>query len=162
MDGRKSLESRLAALEARSEIGDLIAKYARGADRQNDPDILGPLFADDATWSAEGFAAFEGREAIAAGLAEIASSRVLWTIHYMVAPLIEFGPDEISATCTWYLWELCTLQENGVATDSWFGGWYDSQLIKTVAGWRFSRVVLDVRLEGEALPAWKFKKSAAT
>lgn len=158
MDGGVSLETRLAALEARSEIGDLVAKYARGADRQNDPAILGPLFADDATWSAEGFAALEGREAIAAGLAEIATSRVLWSIHYMVAPLVEFGPDGNSAGCTWYLLELCTLQENGLAADSWFGGWYDSQLIKTAGGWRFSQVVLDVRLQAEAFPAWKLKK----
>lgn len=158
MDGGASLESRVAALEARAEIGDLVARYALGADRQNDPLILGPLFADDATWSSEGFAALEGRDAITAELAEVAANRVLWSIHYMVSPLIEIGPDGTTATCTWYLWELCTLQKASTATDSWFGGWYDSSLVKTNAGWRFSRVVLDVRLEGEAHPAWKLKK----
>lgn len=153
-----STEDRLARLEARAEISDLVARYAHGADRKNDPAILGPLFAEDATWSAEGFAALEGRAAIASGLAALAEGRVLWSIHYMISPLIEISADCASARCHWYLWELCTMSEATRPTDNWFGGWYDSELRRTEEGWRFARVVLDVRIQGEALPEWQFKK----
>jgi len=153
-----SMEDRLTRLEARAEISDLVARYAHGADRKNDPAILGPLFAEDATWSAEGFAALEGRAAIASGLAALAEGRVLWSIHYMISPLIEIAADCATACCHWYLWELCTMAEAARPTDSWFGGWYDSELRRTEEGWRFTRVVLDVRIQGEALPEWQFKK----
>jgi len=158
MTALPSAEERLARLEARAEISDLVARYAQGADRKNDPAILGPLFADDAVWTAEGFGDLVGRDAIASGLAAIAAARVLWSIHYMVSPLVELAEDGRTARCHWYLWELCTLSEGTRPTDSWFGGWYESALAKTENGWRFTRVRLDVRLQGEALPQWQFKK----
>ena len=157
-------EHRLARLEARAEIGDLVARYALGADRKNDPAILGPLFAADAVWSAEGFSDLVGRDVIAAGLAGLAADRVLWSIHYMVSPLIELAADLRSGRCHWYLWELCTMAPAGgdpaqdSPTDTWFGGWYDSDVVLAPEGWRFSRVKLDVRLQGEAVPSWQFKK----
>lgn len=157
--GSSSTEERLARLEARAEISDLVARYAQGADRKNDPAMMGPLFADQATWSAEGFGTLVGRDAIAAGLAAVAAERVLWSIHYMVSPLVELAEDGLAARCHWYLWELCTMAgEGSAATDSWFGGWYDSELAKTDRGWRFTRVTLDVRLQGEANPPWQLKK----
>lgn len=153
-----STEARLARLEARAEISDLVARYALGADRKNDPAILGPLFTEDGVWSAAGFGELAGREAVAAGLAAIAAERVLWSIHYMVSPLVELSDDGETARCRWYLWELCTMAEETGPTDNWFGGWYDGDLRKTADGWRFSRVHLDVRLQGEALPQWQLKK----
>ncbi|ABQ67335.1 hypothetical protein HY78_21675 [Rhizorhabdus wittichii DC-6] len=158
MSAGPSIEQRLARIEARAEITDLVARYARGADRKNDPAILGPLFAEDALWSAEGFAALTGRAAIATGLAALAADRVLWSIHYMTAPLVELSDDGATARCHWYLWELCTLSEAAGPTDSWFGGWYDSELRRTGEGWRFTRVTLDVRIQGEANPPWQLKK----
>lgn len=156
--GSLSPEERLARLEARAEITDIVARYAHGADRKNDPAILGPLFTEDASWSAEGFAALVGRDAIATGLSAVAAERVLWSIHYMISPLVELAEDGRTARCHWYLWELCTMAEDGGPADSWFGGWYDSTLIKTEAGWRFTSVVLDVRLQGAAIPPWQLKK----
>lgn len=156
--GAFSTEQRLARLEARAEIADLVACYAHGADRKNDPAILGPLFAEHAVWSAVGFGELAGRETIAAGLAAIAADRVLWSIHYMISPLVELSADGETARCRWYLWELCTMAEDAGATDNWFGGWYDSELTRTEQGWRFTRVMLDVRLQGEATPPWQLKK----
>lgn len=154
-----ALEQRLWRIEARAAITDMVSQYARGADRRNDPEILGPLFCEDATWAAEGFAALEGRDAIAQGLAELAESRVRWSIHYMIAPQVELSVDGYRAACHWYLWELCTLETDGGARDEWLGGWYDSELIWTEDGWKFKAVRLDVRLQGEALPSWTLKKA---
>lgn len=155
-----SVEERLRRIEARNAITDLVATYARGADRCNDPAILGPLFAPDATWVAEGFAALEGCEAIARGLAELAASRVRWSIHYMIAPQVALSADGYSAQCRWYLWELCTMQAGDDTRDEWLGGWYDSEVKWTDEGWKFTKVRLDVRLQGEAIPPWTLKKAA--
>lgn len=152
------MEQRLWNLEARAAIADLIARYARGGDRLNDPSIMGPLFADDGRWEAEGFGVLEGRAAIERGLAEIAASRVRWSIHYMTTPLIELSGDGLTATCHWYLWELCTMRGQDGTRDEWLGGWYDSELKWTSDGWKFARVRLDIRVQGEAMPPWSLKK----
>lgn len=154
-----ALERRLWRIEARHAIGDLVAAYARGADRGNDPAILGPLFARDARWRCDGFAALEGRAEIAAGLAEIARSRVRWSIHYMIAPQILLADDALSARCHWYLWELCTMQAGTAERDEWLGGWYDSEVKWTEDAWKFTTVELDVRLQGEVFPSWTLKKA---
>lgn len=155
-----SLERRLAVLEARAAITDLVARYAQGADRRNDPAIMGPLFAADGSWSCEGFATLEGREAIAAGLAAIAADTVLWSIHFMVAPVITLADDARSGTCQWYLWELCTMEMDKGPQDQWLGGWYDGTVALTEEGWRFQTVVLDIRVQGEIAPPLFFRKAA--
>lgn len=155
-----SLEHRIAILEARAAITDLVARYAQGADRRNDPAIMGPLFAADASWSSEGFAALEGRGAIAAGLAAIAADKVLWSIHFMVAPVIALADDARSGVCQWYLWELCTMQTDGGPQDQWLGGWYDATVTHTEEGWRFQTVLLDIRTQGEIAPPLFLKKAA--
>ncbi len=156
-----TLEHRLAVLEARAAITDLVARYAQGADRLNDPALMGPLFAIDARWSSEGFAALEGRAAITAGLAAIAAEKILWSIHFMVAPVITLAGDARHGTCGWYLWELCTMQTDQGPTDQWLGGWYDSTVTCTDEGWRFQTVVLDIRTQGDIAPPLSLKKAAA-
>ncbi|GAD50193.1 hypothetical protein NT2_07_01930 [Caenibius tardaugens NBRC 16725] len=156
-----TVEQRLAALEARAAITDLVSRYALGADRRNDPALMGPLFAADGSWSSEGFAALEGREAIAAGLAAIAADKVLWSIHFMVAPVITLADTGMSGSCQWYLWELCTMQTDEGPQDQWLGGWYDATVSNTEDGWRFQTVVLDIRTQGNIAPPLFLKKSAA-
>lgn len=153
-----SLADRLAAIEARLAIGDLVSRYALGADRRNDPAILGPLFAPDGSWSSEGFAVLKGREEVARGLAKLAEDAVLWSIHYMMSPIVELAADGRTATCQWYLWELCTMQTDAGPQDQWFGGWYDSKVTLTDEGWRFQDVKLDVRVQGEIAPPLFLKK----
>ena len=155
-----ALAGRIERIEARAEIDDLVAQYALGADRRNDPAILGPLFSEDATWEAEGFAALDGRPAIAEGLARLAQERVIWSIHYMIAPLIRFTSDD-TATCQWYLWEVLTMLQDDGPHDQWFGGWYDSEVAKTAEGWKFTKVVLDVRLQSDLQPPLGFRKAFA-
>lgn len=156
-----STEERLDRLELAEAIRTLIARYAQGADRRNDPAVMGPLFHDDAIWEAQGFSRYEGRDAIAAGLAEVAQSDILWTIHFMVSPEIEIDSSGARARCHWYLWELATMRDDdGSPQDSWLGGWYESIAERRAGRWAFSHVALSLRLRGRAEPPWHVKVGA--
>ncbi len=156
------IELRLRRIEACEAIRKLIATYAVGADRQNDPAILGPLFSADAEWLLDGVAHFVGRDAIAAGLSELGQAFVTWSLHYMVSPLIELGPDATTATCRWYLWELATMRQgDGSLADTWYGGWYDSTLRLHDGQWLLDRVRLDPRIASPADAPWTGKVMTA-
>ncbi len=141
-----TLSQRLRRLEAIEAIRRLVGEYARGADRRNDPGILGPLFHEDAVWEAEGFGRCVGRDAIAAHLAQIGTEQIVWSLHYMVSPVVEVNPDLRSARCHWYLWELAQVKEDGAHRAHWIGGWYHSELTEADGIWRFRHVQLDLRL----------------
>ncbi len=150
-----ALRARLDRIEAKAAIGDLVARYARGADRRNDRAILGPLYHAHAVWESRGFGRFEGRAAILDAVEAIARERILWSVHYMVAPLIELADDCATATCSWYLWELTKLRgDDGVIRDTWLAGYYDSTLSFGASGWGFDYVRLDARLISATDAAW--------
>ena len=157
-----AIELRLRRIEACEAIRKLIATYAVGADRKNDPAILGPLFSPGAEWVLDGVAHLVGREQIAAGLSDLAQGFVTWSLHYMVSPLIDLGPDATTATCRWYLWELATMrQDDGSLADTWYGGWYDSTLSLHDGEWLFDRVRLDPRIVSPAAAPWTGKVPTA-
>lgn len=145
-------------MEAFEAIRQLIASYAVGADRKNDPAILGPLFCEDAIWEAEGIVRLVGRDSIAKGLSELADDFVTWSLHYMISPLINVDEGATRAVCRWYLWELCTMkQPGGTAADTWYGGWYDSRLAVHDGEWRFDWVRLYPRLASATEKPWQGK-----
>jgi len=76
----ESLEQKVQRLLDIEEVKNLIATYARGADRQNDPEIMAPLFSEDAVWECEGFGRYEGREEIARALGETGQTDITWTL----------------------------------------------------------------------------------
>ncbi len=152
----RSLEERITRLEDIEEIKGMVVTYARGADRKNDPSILGPLYTEDAVWEAEGFGRHEGIEAISKAMVEVARDTILWSLHYMVSPEIKISEDGKSAECFWYLWELAKMPDDqGKPEDNLIGGWYETELIKTDAGWRFTHVTLCLKLITPAHQAWK-------
>lgn len=148
MSAADDLAARVTRIEDRQAIEDLIARYARGADRNNDPDIMAPLFAPDATWAAQGFGPFRGRDAIAQGLAATGRTDILWSLHYMIAPLVELADDGGSAKGSWYLWELATMPgKTADQPDSvWVGGTYESTFSKRDGRWYFQDLWLEIRL----------------
>lgn len=158
MNVEPELDLRLRRIEAAEAIRQLIATYAVGADRKNDPAILGPLFSTDSEWQLIGVAHLTGRQAIAAGLSQIAKTYVTWSLHYMVSPLIELAEDALSATCRWYLWELATMkQADGTEADTWYGGWYDSRLSVHDGVWLFDHVQLHPRIDSPNATPWTGK-----
>jgi hypothetical protein len=148
-------------MEAIEDIRALVARYALAADRKNDPAMFAPLFTEDAVWEAEGFSRYEGRAAIVRGLAEVAQSQILWSVHFMVSPLIELDSDLRQARCRWYIWELATIADRADAKDHWLAGWYDSRVRREAAGWQFFKVELDFRLMSPVSPPWQGKKTLA-
>jgi len=136
-------EDRLARLEAIEAVRQQIGRYALAGDRQNDPKIMTSLFTGDAIWDAKGFGRFDGRDAIVAGLSDIARQKVLWSLHFPASPLIDISEDCTSATAFWWLWELATLREDdGGESSSFMGGTYEAILLKDGEAWRFERIDL--------------------
>lgn len=150
-----SLEQRVKRLEGIESIRRLIARYAHGADRRNDPVIMRPLFTDDAVWECKGFGRHQGGDEIAESLAKIGRDSIVWTLHYMTSPLINVPLDGDWANCTWWLWELAKMPTaEGDDTAHWIGGRYDAQLRDDGEGWRFSHVLLDLKLLSPHAPGW--------
>ena len=100
----EKLDAKLGRLEDVDAIQRLIVTYARGCDRGNDPEIIGPCFAEDGAWECKGFGKYHGREKLAKGLHGIAGEKIWWSLHYMISPLIDIAPDGRTATVFWYLW----------------------------------------------------------
>jgi len=105
------IDSRLQHLEDIEAINRLIVDYARGADQGNDPELLTPLFTEDAIWEAKGFGRWEGRDKVIGFLKAIAGEKVWWSLHFMISPKIDIAPDGKSATLIWYLWEPATMPD---------------------------------------------------
>jgi len=151
-----SLEARITRLEDIEAIKSMVVTYARGADRKNDPEILAPLYTEDAVWEAEGFGRHEGIAAISTAMVDVARETILWSLHYMVSPEVKIATDGQSAECFWYLWELAKMPGgDGKPEDTVIGGWYETTLIKTAEGWRFNHVKLCLKLISPAHREWK-------
>lgn len=104
-----STEERLDRLESEREIRALVHRYAELCDAAYDPDGLAALFTDDATWSSRSkdgsvdFGRYEGREAIRGFFAQASESLGPMTLHYVLSPRIEIGPDADTASGHCYL-----------------------------------------------------------
>lgn len=141
------LLQRLARVEAGEAIRNLVGCYAEAADLRNDPVIMATLFVDDAQWQCEGFGCFHGRDEITRELARVARDRILWSLHVMGQPSIEWAPEGDRARVRWVLWEMANLKSaQGETRDHWIGGRYDSEAQLTPQGWRFTYVTLRIDL----------------
>ncbi|MDF1817064.1 MAG: nuclear transport factor 2 family protein [Immundisolibacteraceae bacterium] len=151
-----SLEQKVQRLLDIEEVKNLIATYARGADRQNDPEIMAPLFSEDAVWECEGFGRYQGRAAIAAGLAETGQRDITWTLHYMISPTVQINDDATTGNGHYYLWELANMRgESGNIEACWAGGTYDVELIKRDDRWFFHFMRLNLKLIAPYDKGWK-------
>jgi SnoaL-like protein len=150
------LQRRLALLEDREEIRDLIERYAEAADRRNDPNLMRELFAETAVWEAPGFGRFEGRAAILNGLSEVAATRLIWTMHYMISPRIRVSEGRTVAQVSWRVWELATVPgtKHPQPEAVWGGGSYQVDLARIRGRWRFAYVRLNLELISRYREGW--------
>jgi len=157
----QQLAARVQRLEDIEAIKLLVVRYAQGADRGNDTDIMIPLFADDGVWDGgERFGVYTGKEAIRQFLSE-SGAFIGWTLHYMVSPAVEVDPHGKTAKAFWYLWETATMpnQETGEDDAFWIGGTYESELTKQHDGaWKFARVALTLKLLSPYKEGWAKKQ----
>ena len=136
---------RVAWLVAREEIRDVIARYALGGDRQNDPTIFRDLFSEDAVWEAAGFGRFEGRENILRELSQIGQEQIVWSLHFPVSPLIDLADDGHHAHAFWWLWELLTIRDGDEEANKWLGANYDCDFVREPDGWKMHHLILNIR-----------------
>ena len=151
-----ALAARVAELEDREAIRELIVAYARGCDRGNDPAMIGPLFTEDGVWECEGFGRYEGRANVAAGLEGIAGEKIWWSLHYMISPHIEITTNGDAANVFWYLWESATVPN--AASNSpephWIGGTYDVVAVKQDGAWLMRSMKLNLDMVSPYAYGW--------
>lgn len=141
-----SLEYKVETLVALEAIRRVIALYAKAGDDNNNPDALAVLLDENARWVCEGFGDFTGRETITQALAEIGRERIVWSLHYPVAPIIDLADDLRSAHAFWWLWELTTMRdEAGTEQNNWLGATYECDFVRAADAWKITHLVLDIR-----------------
>lgn len=142
------LLKRLQRLEDQEAIRTLIARYADGIDRNGDLDILKPCFTEDAVWRCKGIGDWKGRAAVLKGLRYNCTVQLPFALHYMTQPVIRLAANGRSASAHYYLWEVCNFRLTAEVEpqSTYIGGWYDSAFRKADGDWRFSRIVVTLRL----------------
>jgi len=152
----EDLQRRIALLEDREEIRDLIERYAEAADHGNDPEMMRELFAEHAIWEASGFGRFEGRAEILNGLFKIGGTRLIWTMHYMISPRIRVAEDRTTAQISWRVWELATAPGKNQSQPEalWGGGSYRVDLARLAGRWQFTYVRLNLELISRYFEGW--------
>lgn len=149
-------EQRLNRLEAVQDIKTLIARFARGTDRNNDPAVTRLVFSDDAVWESPQYGRYEGIEKIVEATSWGGREVIQWSMHFMVSPIIEVDTSATSAVANWYLWEPMTARHpDGEVADTWFGAVYDARLRKVgQSQWKICHLVLNARLLAKVGEAW--------
>jgi hypothetical protein len=139
---KADIETQIAKLQAAEDIRNLKARYAAVCDSGYPPERMAPLFTEDAVLDAgEWFGRHEGNETICRFYGEV-SKRILWALHFMIAPLIEVADDLETATGNWYLWQPCTLATDDGPRAVWLAGTYADQYRREDGVWRFSEQVV--------------------
>ncbi|HEY6331761.1 MAG TPA: nuclear transport factor 2 family protein [Blastocatellia bacterium] len=152
----EDLSARLQRFEDKEAIEHLLVLYAQGSDKQNDPDIMVPLFTEDATFDVgSGYGTYTGHEAIRKFL-EGAPDIIKWSLHYMISPDIHIAKDGKTAKVFCYLWELANMEnKNGELEPVLIGGTYHNDAMKLPNGeWRFSYVRLRMEIMSPFYQGW--------
>ena len=141
-------ESRLRVLEDVEEIRRLKARYCAACDADHDPALLGPLFAEDATWEASVTGRAEGRAEIQKLLGAVGTSgRIRRSAHNVFNPIIEVSGDH--ATGQWRLVMLYTenLEDGGHRFQRIIGR-YDERYRRVDGEWLFESLLCTVEENG--------------
>lgn len=131
-----TLEQRIQRLEDIEALKTLKYRYAEYCDSDYNPDLLAPLFTEDAIWDGDVLGRAEGRDAIRAFFA-VASKAMPFAIHHVSNPAIEIDGDR--ATGTWLLWQPC-VHASGPAL--WIAGRYQDEYRRVDGVWRFASVTI--------------------
>lgn len=152
----ESLAARIQRHEDIEAIKYLLIRYAQGSDRQNDPDIMVPLFTEDAVFDiGSGYGTYVGHKTIRKFL-EGAPNIIKWSLHYMISPLIEVADDGQTAKVFCYLWEIANMPNSkGELEPVLIGGTYQNDAFKLPNGeWRFSVVRLRMEIMSPYYEGW--------
>lgn len=153
----KNLFARIERLEDIRAIKNLITRYAKASDKNNDPDLMLPLFTEDGALDVgSGYGRFQGHDVLRKFFSGT-SSIISWSLHYNVSPFVEVSDDGLTAHAFWYLWELANMPDakSGEEVPVWIGGSYTSDLVKEVDGqWLFKEIRLKMELMSPYSEGW--------
>ena len=140
---------RLQTLEDIESIRKLKALYCAACDDDHNPDKLGELFTEDATWEASTMGKAEGRVAIQTMLGDLGKSGIIRnSAHNVFNPVIEVDGD--TATGHWRLVMLYTgIYPDGTLHYSRIIGWYRETYARVDERWQFTSLYCQVE---EAAP----------
>lgn len=133
------VEARLAALEDRQAVSDLMLAFGAALDAK-DWDAYAGLFLEDGKFTIEGQAR-HGREEIVSGPRRDLD-RYAALQHYSTNHKVELAGDE--ATASHYLIAIHVHDAGEMAVHGDAGGRYDCRCVRTADGWRFAEVELTV------------------
>ncbi len=140
----EELSRRLTRLEDVQAIEKLKYTYAGFCDDSYNPDGIANLFVEDGRWIVDGEGAtLVGREDIRKHFAAL-SERISWALHFVMAPNIDISADGTSATGTFYLLCLCTIEQtdNPAQKDAVvLTVTYSDKFIKRDGAWYFQELV---------------------
>ena len=150
------LARRVARLEAREEIGELMAAYLYLADRDPDADKIADLFSEDAIWEPRGNFALEqeashGRETIRALFAALPQT-MSFGAHFITNSVVEIADDLETARGRWHTFELLT-KENPTVQLAQIA-WYDNDFVRVDGRWRIERIRFEDTLSFPFVEGW--------
>lgn len=149
-----STEARLQRLEDIEEIRLLKAQYCAACDSDHDPELVVPLFTEDAIWEATDIAHCSGHAEIRAYMAGLrASGRIRNSAHHAINPQIQVDGDR--ATGHWRLIMLYTANPSDPTSRTELDvehfriiGWYDERYTRVDGAWRIQHLACTVEESG--------------
>ncbi|MFV8751964.1 nuclear transport factor 2 family protein [Nannocystaceae bacterium ST9] len=138
------LKARIHDLEAREQLKELKARYARGSDAVfNNPGAasalaLADLFTDDGVLDLGPFGRYEGRPALLNAFENVLPQGTKWSTHYIVNPLLQI--DGHDATGQWYYLIQAVPNVPNAGLIQIFGSYADTYR-RTPGGWKIRETI---------------------
>jgi hypothetical protein len=148
------IETRLAKLEAVNAIKSLKIHYAMACDKDYDPILLAPMFAEDAVWDGgETFGRYDSRDKIATYFGGISDS-IKWAMHYIVGGDITVHDDLVTAHGTWQLWCPVSILVDGKPEAAVLAAIYEDEYVQQDGEWLFKVTKVNFTLEAKMSEGW--------
>lgn len=148
------LETRITKLEAVHEIKSLKIRYAMACDQDYDPELLAPMFTEDAVWDGGAtFGRYDDRAQIAAYFGGI-SDTIKWAMHYIVGGDITVHDDLVSAHGTWQLWCPVSMLVDGRPEAVVLASIYEDEYALQDGRWLFKKMKVNFTLEAKMSDGW--------
>ncbi len=146
---KPTLDERIQRLEDIEALKVLKSRYAEYCDEDYNPDLLEPLFTQDAIWDGGVLGRYTGRDTIKAFFAG-ASKAMPFAIHHVTNPIIEI--DGNRATGRWHLWQPCVHAAGNTAL--WIAGRYQDEYRREDGEWRFAKVTFRPNMMSPYAAGW--------
>lgn len=152
----ENLEKRLRVLEAKDEINDLMYHYLNLSDVSETPGEIADFFTEDAVYETGGYLSemppTVGRDAIRE-LFRGVRNILTFSIHYATNSRIQVAEDGLSASGSWYTYEIATTAND--REEVILHAVYENDFVYTDDGWKISKILFSDVLSFPFKEGWK-------